>query len=66
MSGSDLINAFVYWIEQLVYGFSGVWAWLNTPLIEFSDFTFTPLSVFGFAGLSAVLVYCLVKWVIPI
>ena len=66
MLASDLIISFFKWAEDLLRSFSDVWGWLNSPLIEFDGWTFTPLSVLGFAGIGAILVYCLVKWVIPI
>lgn len=64
MDSSKTMAAFFSWLEGLMRGFSDVWGWLNSPLIEIGDFSLTPLSCIGFAGITVILAYAVVKWLI--
>lgn len=65
MDSAKTISAFFSWFEGLMRGFSDVWGWLNTPLIDIEGFVLSPLMCFGFGGLAVLTGYAIVKWVIP-
>lgn len=56
------MNEFLDWVSNVFSGFSSAWGWLNTDLVTLGDFSFTPLFLITFTGLTAFIVIALVKW----
>lgn len=66
MDSTQTITSFFLWFEDLLRGFSNLWGWLNTPIVEIWGNAITPLMCFGFAGIAIIIGYSIVKWVIPV
>ena len=63
------VTTIVRWIEDFFRGFSGFWQWLVSPAIDLNfgllgRVTLTPVEMLSFVGLTGLLVFLLVKWVV--
>jgi len=50
------------WLTDLFYGFVYAGSWFTSPLIDLGGFTFTPITLLSFAGITAFIGVAVVKW----